>query len=139
MVALRTELRLPSCCINTAMRQGTLASGTSDLKINASDFDGENTSAAWLGKGDHVRTKPLMWKTSSVNSDAGIRDGQWKLIYPTRKNRAELALYDIENDPGESENIASRHPDIVKKLSSKVQSWVETLPKDYIKTDDNNK
>ena len=109
------------------------------VKISASDFDGEDTSAAWFGKSEHVRTKPLLWKTSSVNSDASIRDGQWKLIYPTRKNKAELALYDIENDPSENENIVSRHPDVVKKLSSKVQSWVDTLPKDYIKTDDNDK
>ena len=79
-------------------------------KINASYFDGEDTSAAWLGKGEHVRTKPLLWKTSSVNSDAGIRDGQWKLIYPTRKNGAELALYDIVNDPGENDNLSPSIP-----------------------------
>ena len=109
------------------------------VKINASDFDGEDVSAAWLGKGEHVRTKPLLWKTSSVNSDAGIRDGQWKLIHPTRKNGAELALYDVVSDPGENHNLASMNPDVVKKLSSKVESWVATLPKDYIKTDDNDK
>ena len=74
-----------------------------------------------------------------MNSDAGIRDGQWKLIYPTRKNGAELALYDIVNDPGENENLVSKHPDVVKILSTRVKSWVATLPKDYIKTDDNDK
>ncbi len=62
------------------------------VKINASDFDGEDTSAAWLGKSEHVRTKPLLWKTSSVNSDAGIRDGQWKLIYPSEKRSRTRTL-----------------------------------------------
>ncbi len=36
------------------------------LKINASDFDGEDASAAWLGKSAHVRAKPLFWKTSGM-------------------------------------------------------------------------
>ena len=76
--------------------------------------------SAWLGKGEHVRTKPLLWKTSSANSDASIRESQWKLIHPTRRNGAELALYDIVNDPSEKQNLVSKHPDIVKKLSAKV-------------------
>ena len=111
----------------------------SGLKINNANFDGEDSSLAWLGKGEHVRTKPLLWKTSSANSDAGLRDGQWKLIYPTRKNGAELALYDIVNDPSEKQNLVSKHPDVVAKLSSKVKAWLDTLPKDYIKTDDKDK
>lgn len=60
------------------------------VKINAADFDGEDTSAAWFGKGTHVRSKPLLWKTSSPGSEALIREGQWKLRYPTRKNGGEL-------------------------------------------------
>ena len=72
-------------------------------------------------------------------SDAGIRESQWKLIHPTRKNGAELALYDIVNDPSEKQNLVSKHPDIVKKLSTQVQAWVATLPTDYVKTDDKDK
>jgi N-acetylgalactosamine-6-sulfatase len=83
-----------------------------------------------------VRTKPLLWKTSSSGSDAGIREAQWKLISPTRKNGTALALYDIVNDPAEKQNIVSQHPDIVKTLSAKVEAWVATLPKEYVKTDD---
>ncbi len=109
------------------------------VEINANDFDGEDTSAAWLGKTEHIRTKPLLWKTSAPGSDAAIREGPWKLIRPMRKNGAELALYDIVNDPGENHNLVSRHPDTVKMLSAKVAGWVATLPKTYIKTDDPDK
>ncbi len=80
--------------------------------------------------------KPLLWKTSSAGSDAAIREGKWKLIYPTRKKGTELALYDIINDPIEKQNLASEYPDVTKELSNKVEAWVSTLPKDYIKTDD---
>jgi len=69
------------------------------VKINAADFDGEDTSAAWLGKSSHVRTKPLLWKTSSTGSESFIRDGQWKLRHPTRKNGGEVELYDLSTIP----------------------------------------
>jgi N-acetylgalactosamine-6-sulfatase len=109
------------------------------VKINASSFDGEDTSVAWFGQTEFVRSKPLLWKTSAPGSDAAIREGPWKLIRPTRKNGAELALYDIVNDPGEKHNLVSRHPDVVKQLSGTVAAGVATLPKAYIKTDDPDK
>ena len=109
------------------------------VKISANDFDGEDASAAWLGKGPHLRTKPLLWKTSSAGSEAGIREDQWKLIHPTRSKNGEIELYDIINDPGEKQNVARQHPDVVARLSTKVEAWVATLPKDYLKTDDGDK
>ena len=108
-------------------------SGTPLPKI---DFDGEDVSAAWLGKEVHARTKPLLWKTSAPGSDAGIRVGQWKLFLPMRRNGCELALYDIDADPTESQNLATKHPDIVKRLSSTLEAWVATLPREYVKTKD---
>jgi N-acetylgalactosamine-6-sulfatase len=99
-------------------------------------FDGEDVSAAWLGKQVHVRKKPLLWKTSSPGSDACSRDGPWKLIYPERKNGGPLEQFDVLSDPAESQNLAAKHPDIVKKLSTTVEAWVSTLPKEYVKTKD---
>lgn len=104
-------------------------------KINAADFDGEDASAAWLGKAEHVRTKPLMWKTSSPKSDPAIRFENWKLHLTHRKN-GESELYDIATDPAESINLAVKHPDIVKKLSAKLEAWQSTLPKEYEKGED---
>ena len=105
------------------------------MKINAADFEGEDASDAWLGK-EHTRTKPLLWKTSSAGSEAGIREGQWKLIHPTRRNAGETELYDIAADPAEKTNVAAQHADIAKRLSAKVEAWVATLPKNYVKTGD---
>ena len=105
-------------------------------KINAADFDGEDASAAWLGKSALVRARPLLWKTSATGSTAAIRDAQWKLFYPVRKNGGDLELYDLLADPAETKNVAAQHADIVKKLSTKVAAWVATLPKEYLKTGD---
>lgn len=78
------------------------------VKINAADFDGEDASAAWLGKGPHVRTKPLFWKTSSPGSDSYIREGQWKLAHPTRKHGGDLELFDLVADPQPSRRTSPR-------------------------------
>jgi arylsulfatase A-like enzyme len=104
------------------------------VKIDAANFEGEDTSAAWLGA-THRRTRPLLWKTSSPKSPSAIRDGQWKLHYPNSK-RDELALYDIATDPGETTNLAAQHPAIVQRLSARIEAWQTTLPKDYDKSDD---
>ncbi len=105
------------------------------VEINAADFDGEDTSAAWLGKGPHVRTKPLFWKASATASNSMVRVGQWKLVHPSRK-RGEVELYNITADPAESKSVAAQHPDIVKLLSAKVEAWDAALPKEYLKTGD---
>jgi N-acetylgalactosamine-6-sulfatase len=106
------------------------------VEINVADFDGEDASATWLGRSIHVRTKPLFWKTSSPGSEAYIREGQWKLRYPTRKNGGETELYDLDADPAESTNIAAQYPVITGKLTTQVAAWVSTLPTEYVKTKD---
>lgn len=102
-------------------------------KINAADFDGEDSSNAWLG-GEFMRTKPLLWKTSAPQTPGTIREGKWKLHYPNSK-RTELELYDVLADPGEQHNLVSQQPEVVKKLSAKLLSWQAKLPKEYDKAE----
>jgi N-acetylgalactosamine-6-sulfatase len=104
------------------------------VKIDDADFVGEDASRAWRGA-DFTRTKPLLWKTSSLKSPAAIRDGTWKLHYPN-SNRDELALYNLATDPGEKTNLVAEQPEIVKRLSARIETWQATLPKEYDKTDD---
>lgn len=106
------------------------------IKINDSEFDGEDTSAAWFGREIHVRQKPLLWKTSASGSESLIRDGQWKLRLPTRRKDGEVELYDLTSDPAELHNVAKDHDDIVKQLRAKLESWTAALPTEYIKTED---
>ena len=102
--------------------------------VNADLYDGEDTSAAWLS-GDHVRTKPLFWKTSNPRSEIGIREGQWKLHFPNR-NRGEGELFDLEADREEQHNLAAERPEVVAALTSRIKAWDATLPTSYEKTQD---
>ena len=102
------------------------------ITIDNSDFDGEDVSDAWLG-GTHTHAKPLLWKTSNARAEVSLRDGQWKFHYSGRR-RSEPELYDLSRDAGERTNVAAQHPDVVKALSAKIETWNATLPTDYIKT-----
>jgi phosphoglycerol transferase MdoB-like AlkP superfamily enzyme len=53
----------------------------------------------------------------------GLRDGKWKYIYNATTNTSEL--YDLEKDPLETNNVASKNRDIVKKEYELLGAWVQ--------------
>jgi len=72
--------------------------------------------------------------------DIAVRTAEWKLV--VRKNRdlleklswwgfitgkpqhyAALELYDLKNDPLETTNVASRHPEVVERLKKTLLEW----------------
>lgn len=74
------------------------------------------------------------------NELRGVRDRRWKLVFPHKYRSldgnpagrdgrpkrystldAELALYDLKNDVGETTNVASQHPDIVARLEKEAE------------------
>lgn len=75
-----------------------------------------------------------------------IRSGRWKLHFPHpyrtmegqiigsgglpgkyTQNEIGLALFDLENDVGESTDVAAQHPDVVKKLQALAEKIREEL------------
>lgn len=62
-----------------------------------------------------------------------IRDEQWKLLMNPDRSRVEL--YDVPRDPSEMNNLASRNPAAVKRLSERLLRWQASLPKGPIDPD----
>lgn len=56
-----------------------------------------------------------------------ISDQQWKLIGQfgdkSEPSPSQWRLFDLENDPGEKNNLASRNPDIVHRLRGEFVRW----------------
>jgi hypothetical protein len=53
-----------------------------------------------------------------------VHRGKWKLIKWYETNGLcpeEYELYDLEKDTGESVNLASRHPDLVKEMATEIE------------------
>ena len=95
--------------------------------------DGEDMSTVFRGE-KKERTSPLMWEWRfrvyghciHRSPILAIRDGNWKLLVNPDDSRIEL--YDIPNDVTELNNVAEKHPDVVKRLSARVKEWAATLP-----------
>lgn len=54
------------------------------------------------------------------------RSGNWKLKLPDRIT-APPELYDLQNDPAESKDLAKNHPDIVKRLREQMTHFEKTV------------
>ena len=58
----------------------------------------------------------------SSNGRFAITERHWKLILPLGKMKMEL--YDLTTDPGETNNIAAQHPEVVDQLTKKASDIV---------------
>jgi arylsulfatase A-like enzyme len=56
---------------------------------------------------------------------ASMRSGKWKLI--ENFEDSTLELYDLENDVSEMTNVASEHPELVKRMYAKLQEWQKDI------------
>jgi arylsulfatase len=84
----------------------------------------ENSQAPWanrllvthFGRWDYGEAHAARYRLCA------IRDSRFKLV-----NHREL--YDLETDPGESQDLSARHPEIVARLRSAYDAWwTEVLP-----------
>jgi uncharacterized sulfatase len=98
-------------------------------------FDGEDLSAALLGKSGASREAPIFWRRppdrkridrSPPLPDLAVREGKWKLLCDFDGSRPEL--YDLEADPGESRNLAGDEADLAQRLSAAVIAWHRSMP-----------
>ena len=58
---------------------------------------------------------------STTSPVGAIRQGHWKLLeyYEDRP----LELYRLDQDPGESNNLAAAHPAIAERLQKELRAW----------------
>jgi arylsulfatase len=72
------------------------------------------------GASEVNRGAPIFWERAG---NRAVREGKWKLvsIYPSY----QWELYNLENDRGETKNVAQQNPGIVNDLSSKYFDWAD--------------
>jgi arylsulfatase A-like enzyme len=99
--------------------------GTSDHPFNGKDI------WATLAEG-----QPSPHKDYLINVEAfrgAIRKGNWKLV-KIALLPGKTELFDLSNDPGEKNNVADQHPDIVADLEARLLQYAkEKKPSEWIK------
>ena len=79
-----------------------------------------------------LNRKSLFWHYphyhgNGLGPQGAIRKGNYKLVEWFEKSyfdeNDKYELYNLENDPGEKNNLVNTHPEIVKELSNDLKSW----------------
>jgi arylsulfatase A len=108
----------------------------SKLPIDAA-VDSVSILPALLGEEDKKIREAVVHH--SIDGKFAIRQGKWKLIFSsgsggwasprdaeaTTLGMPDVQLYDMLNDPSESTNVQSVHPDVVDKLTQLMEQYIE--------------
>lgn len=85
------------------------------------DIDGISMLPALVGPDRAGRPQQnrdfLYWEFHERGTQQALRSGDWKFIHrPFAETKVEL--FDLKNDPAETENVAAEHPEAVKKMET---------------------
>jgi arylsulfatase A-like enzyme len=102
---------------------------------DGSPLDGVDQSSHWLGRSVQSPRKDFYFYGSSCTpKPQGVRDERWKLLLTARTKKGEPKstdpfpwLFDLEADERETTNVASVHPDVVKRLNRKIESFEKRM------------
>ena len=84
-------------------------------------IDGKNIWSILSGESD-ARSPHVFFYYYKATQLRAVRSGKWKLHLPVNTNAwrpgmtprfEKTMLFDLKNDPGEKNNLAAEHPDIV--------------------------
>ncbi len=83
------------------------------------DVDGISLLPALTGSGWLQQQHPyLYWEFTEQGGKQAVRKGKWKAVRlnVSKDADAPIELYDLSEDIGETNNIADRHPDVVRQM-----------------------
>lgn len=113
----------------------TALAGVDVVAEGKGKFDGEDMSAAMLGKPverkeplkfEFGRRRPAKAKAPGRSPQLAIRDGDYKLL--VNRDGSDVELYNLKTDRNETTNIADKETSRAATLKQKVIQWSKTLP-----------
>jgi arylsulfatase A-like enzyme len=89
--------------------------------------------SGYLSKGKVVAPRQSIFTEYLENEEACVRTDQWKYVHCSGKRARTdgyitdnptpgrtIHLFDLKNDPGEFNNVADKHPEVVQQLSAEM-------------------
>ena len=86
-------------------------------------LDGISFLPTLLGTDDQPTHSHLYWEFHEKGGKQAIRKGKWKGIkLNVFEGNETIQLYDLEQDPGETKDLASEYPEVVEEIKGLMQS-----------------
>ncbi|HBE72368.1 MAG TPA: N-acetylgalactosamine 6-sulfatase (GALNS) [Planctomycetaceae bacterium] len=98
------------------------AAGLPMPKGNEKPLDGKSILPALKGETDKLHDE-LYWSSAGANGKWAIRSGNWKLV----AEKARIELFNLENDLGETTDLAAKHPKVVSRLTDQYNAWLDEM------------
>ncbi|HLH73517.1 MAG TPA: sulfatase [Chloroflexota bacterium] len=110
----------PRTCNAFVQNQDFVPTILSLLDIPCPRLDGENIWPIAVDNAASMRDHVVIgWE-----SYASIRDANWNLIVNTQKLDDNLRLYNLREDPSESNNVAANQPEVVAKQLRRLETVI---------------
>ena len=115
----------------------TILKVTNSDSYNKNEYDGIDISSIFSNQSKLINRDELFWHYPHYHNGSGmkpasaIRWRNYKLIEwhePTLLNKDnQIELYDLKLDPGESNNLSSKIPDIAIQMRNKLRDWTNEV------------
>lgn len=80
-------------------------------------IDGISFLPTLLDEGEQIAHNHLYWEFHEQGGKQAVRMGKWKAVrLNVFDGNEELLLYDLEQDPGETNDLSENHPEIVEEM-----------------------
>ena len=109
------------------------------IELIDADIDGRSLVPLLSGKSDKSPHGLVHWHVGTgPRAQWAVRDGDWKLIGNVRDTSnpkapgdpaAKRYLVNLKTDASEKINLASQHPEVVKKLEAAHNAWLNSVKK----------
>jgi len=83
-------------------------------------LEGVNLLPYLIGEKSGAPNEALFWRMEN-GTDYAVRSGPWKLL--KARDQSGIQLYNVENDIGETNNLASTHPTELGRLIQLYEDW----------------
>ncbi|MEN8117935.1 MAG: sulfatase-like hydrolase/transferase [Bacteroidota bacterium] len=94
-----------------------------EAKPSGANIDGISIKNLLL-TGEQLPERDLYWSFKNKNA---IRSGDWKLVSITSESNETVELFNIAEDISEANNLAEKHPELVKSLKQKLEYWDKSV------------
>lgn len=80
-------------------------------------LDGVSLLPLWEGRKGQKEHDYLYFEFQELGGRQAVREGPWKLVHmAVRSENPYYELYNLDTDPGETENVAELYPEILERL-----------------------